>query len=119
MYRMNLLFAKKGMIRFISHLDLMRLFSRAIRRAGLPVKMTEGFSPHPKLSINRALKLGLESDNELASIFLTQEVSPADFMKRLQEQLPEGVIIKDVSPLPVSPLPVNPSKKAIDENNKI
>ena len=83
-------------MRFISHLDLMRLFSRAIRRAGLPVKMTEGFSPHPKLSINRALKLGLESDNEQASIFLKDKVSPEDFRKRLQQQLPEGIAIKQV-----------------------
>jgi radical SAM-linked protein len=96
MYRINLVFTKKGLMRFISHLDLMRLFSRAIRRAGLPVKMTEGFSPHPKLSINRALKLGLESDNEQASIFLKDKVSPEDFRKRLQQQLPEGIAIKQV-----------------------
>jgi len=96
MYKVNFIFAKKGMIKYISHLDLMRLFARALRRAEFPIKMTEGFSPHPKLSIKRALKLGLESDNEEASIVLKEEVVPGDFKSRLQKQLPEGIEIKNV-----------------------
>jgi len=85
-----------GLMRYISHLDLMRLFMRAARRAKLPLKMTEGFSPHPKLSLKRALKLGVESDNEEASITLRFPVEPEDFKNRLQRQLPEGIRIKDV-----------------------
>ncbi|MFA5200034.1 MAG: TIGR03936 family radical SAM-associated protein [Candidatus Omnitrophota bacterium] len=85
-----------GLMRYISHLDLMRLFMRAARRAKLPLKMTEGFSPHPKLSLKRALKLGAESDNEEASIVLRFPVEPEDFKSRLQRQLPEGIRIKDV-----------------------
>jgi radical SAM-linked protein len=85
-----------GLMRYISHLDLMRLFMRAARRAKLPLKMTEGFSPHPKLSLKRALKLGVESDNEEASIVLRFPVEPEDFKSRLQRQLPEGIRIKDV-----------------------
>ena len=95
-YRINFTFSKKGTLRFISHLDLMRLFMRALRRADLPLKLTEGFSPHPKFSIKRALKLGLESDNEEASIILKEEVSPEEFRQRLQKQLPQGIEIKDV-----------------------
>ena len=82
-------------MRYISHLDLMRLFMRAMRRADLPLKMTEGFSPHPKFSIKRALKLGLESENEEASVVMKEPVVPEDFKERLQKQLPEGIIIKD------------------------
>ncbi len=84
-------------MRFISHLDLMRLFTRALRRADLPLKMTEGFSPHPKFSIKRALKLGLESDNEEACVAMKEQVSPEEFMDKLQKQLPEGINIKNVS----------------------
>ena len=84
-------------MKYISHLDLMRLFMRAMRRADLPIKMTEGFSPHPKLSIKRALKLGLESENEEALIVLKMLVCPEDFKNRLQAQLPEGIDIKDVT----------------------
>ncbi len=83
-------------MKYISHLDLMRLFMRALRRAGLPVKMTEGFNPHPKLSIKRALKLGIESDNEEASVVLKNQISHEDFKDRLQQQLPQGIEIKNV-----------------------
>ena len=95
MYRISFTFTKKGTMKFISHLDLMRLFMRALRRADLPVKLTEGFSPHPKLSIKRALKLGLESDNEEAAIVLKELVQPEEFKLRLQQQLPQGIEIKD------------------------
>jgi len=95
-YRINFTFAKKGTMKFISHLDLMRLFMRAVRRAVLPIKMTEGFSPHPKISLKRALKLGVESDNEEATFVLREPISPDEFKQRLQEQLPEGIIIKNV-----------------------
>ena len=83
-------------MRYISHLDLMRLFMRAMRRADLPLKMTEGFSPHPKLSLKRALKLGVESETEEAAIVLKYPVEPDDFKNRLQKQLPEGIKVKDV-----------------------
>ena len=96
MYRINLVFSKKGAMKYISHLDLMRLFTRAMRRADLPMKITEGFSPHPKFSIKRALKLGLESESEEASIVLKERVSPENFKDKLQKQLPEGIEIKNV-----------------------
>jgi radical SAM-linked protein len=83
-------------MKYISHLDLMRLFMRAMRRADLPLKITEGFSPHPKLSIKRALKLGIESENEEATVVLKEQINTDDFRNRLQEQLPEGIKIKDV-----------------------
>lgn len=83
-------------MKYISHLDLMRLFNRALRRADLKLKMTEGFNPHPKLSIKRALKLGLESESEEATIVLNEVVAPEDFLGRLQKQLPEGIEIKNV-----------------------
>ncbi len=96
MYKVNFSFSKKGAMRFISHLDLMRLFTRAMRRAQIPVKITEGFNPHPKLSIKRALKLGLESDNEEASTVLKEFIAPEEFKNRLDKQLPEGITIKEV-----------------------
>jgi radical SAM-linked protein len=96
MHRISFRFTKKGMMKYISHLDLMRLFMRASRRAELPVKITEGFSPHPKISIKRALKLGVESEDEEAVFVLREPMNPQDFKQRLQEQLPEGIIIKDV-----------------------
>ena len=96
MYRVSFNFSKKGLMRYISHLDLMRLFMRAMRRARFPLKMSEGFSPHPKLSFKRALKLGVESESEEASILLKYPVTPVDFANKLQKQLPEGIQVRDV-----------------------
>jgi len=81
----------------------MRLFMRAFRRAELPVKMTEGFNPHPKFSIKRALKLGLESDCEEATVVIREFVKSVDFKERLRNQLPNGIEIKDVNLFPVNP----------------
>lgn len=94
-YRVELKFAKKKLMRFISHLDLMRLFHRAARRADLPIALTQGFNPHPKISIKRALKLGLISEDEEATFYLTQQMDSDEFKHKLQEQLPEGIAIKE------------------------
>ena len=96
MYKLSFVFSKKGYMKYIGHLDLMRLFMRSLRRADLPLKMSEGFTPRPKLSFKRALKLGLESENEEASIVLRIPVDPQDFINRLQKQLPEGIEITHV-----------------------
>jgi radical SAM-linked protein len=94
MLKINFEFSKKGDLKFISHLDLMRLFVRAMRRAGIPVKITEGFSPHPKFSIKNALKLGLESEKEEASIVIKELMEPELFIEKLNRQLPEGIRVK-------------------------
>jgi radical SAM-linked protein len=94
-YKIKFTFSKKGLMKYISHLDLMRLLMRAMRRAGLPLKMSEGFSPHPKLSIMRALRLGVESDCEEANIVLKDFITPQEFQQKLQPQLPEGIEIKN------------------------
>jgi radical SAM-linked protein len=94
---MGFIFSKTGLMRYISHLDLMRLLMRAARRAGLPLYFTQGFSPHPKLILKRALKLGLESEAEEGQIILTHKIDPRAFQDGLNEQLPEGIEIKEVS----------------------
>ena len=78
-------------MRFISHLDLVRLFQRALRRAGIPVTITRGFSPRLKVSITRALKLGVESDREEAVICTDEPVDIENFIGSINKQLPEGV----------------------------
>ena len=93
---MEVVFSKKSAMKFISHLDLLRLFQRAIRRAGLPIVYTCGFSPRPKISFKRALKLGVESDNEEVSFSINGWMKPEDFKVKFQEQLPEGIIINTV-----------------------
>lgn len=96
MYRFEFGFTKKGHVKYISHLDLMRLFSRAFRRAEFPLKLTQGFNPHPKFSIVRAIKLGMESEYETANVVLKEAMDEQTFKQNLQQQLPTGIIIKDV-----------------------
>ncbi|MCX7927110.1 MAG: TIGR03936 family radical SAM-associated protein [Candidatus Omnitrophica bacterium] len=84
-------FCKCKKMRFISHLDLMRLFMRALRRAMIPVMITQGFNPHPKLSLKRALKLGIESDNEIGQVILKEPLSAEEFIRRINAVLPDGV----------------------------
>lgn len=86
-------FQKTGDMRFISHLDLMRLFQRAMRRAGLPVAITQGFSPRLKISINRALKLGQESLDEALTVHMSKAVEPHMFIESLNKNLPQGIKI--------------------------
>lgn len=94
--KLIVIFAKTGLMRFISHLDLMRLFQRASRRARLPVALSQGFSPHPKIGFKRALKLGLESQDEEAIFQIEGWIKPVEFKERLQAQLPEGIQITEV-----------------------
>ena len=84
-------FCKKGQLKYISHLDIVRLFQRAIRRAGLPVTISQGFTPHYKIGFSNALKLGVESEGEIAVFAIDNWMDPAEFKIRLNEKLPEGI----------------------------
>ena len=88
------LFEKKGNAVWISHLDLMRLFQRAFKRAGLPLTHTQGFNPRPSVSIALPLSVGIESRCELLDFELEgQKVANEEIMVRLNENLVSGVKI--------------------------
>lgn len=89
----RLLFEKTGPIRFISHLDLTRAFHRAFSRAGIPLKFSEGFSPHPKFAFGLPLSVGTESVAEVADFSLKENFDlPAEaLLSALQAQMPQGI----------------------------
>jgi len=93
-------FEKTGSIRFISHLDLTRTFHRAFARAGIPLKFSEGFTPHPKFSFALPLSVGTESLCEWASFTLCEDCfSDTEALKEvLQRQMPEGIRIRRILP---------------------
>ena len=97
MQKVRVRFAKKGRMRFISHLDVIRLFYRALRRAQLPITISKGFNPRPRISVIPALKLGKESDSLELTVRLDEWVKPSLFKERLQEQLPEGIELKETT----------------------
>jgi len=87
----NVVFSKMGDMVYISHLDLMTLFRRSIRRADLPFVLTEGFTPRVKISIPRALKLGRASEEESMSFWLTEKLPEEKAAAAINAELPEGV----------------------------
>ena len=89
-------FAKLGIMRFVSHLDLMRLLQRALRRAGIPVAFSEGFNPHIKLKVIPALKLGVESSDLKVVLRLKEDFENARLKDLLQNNLPIGIEILEV-----------------------
>lgn len=91
------LFEKTGNAVYISHLDLMRLFQRAFKRAGLPLTHTQGFNPRPSVSIALPLSLGMESSCELLDFALDADaVSGEEITERLNRALTEGVRVRKV-----------------------
>jgi radical SAM-linked protein len=94
--RLRVFFTKEGALRFISHHDLMRLLERALRRTGLPLKLSEGFNPRPQLSFPVALALGVETQAEVFEVDLTEWVSPGRAKRVLGSELPEGIGIREV-----------------------
>ena len=91
------LFEKTGMAAYISHLDLMRLFQRAFKRAGLPLTHTQGYNPRPSVSIALPLSLGVESVCELLDFDLEGEGYSCEEIKdRLNKTLTEGVRVLEV-----------------------
>ncbi len=90
------LFEKMDNARFISHLDLMRLFQRAFKRAGLPLTHTQGFNPRPSVSIALPLSLGAESHCELLDFDLESPVPPEDIRDRLNAALIDGIRVREV-----------------------
>ncbi|NLY78022.1 MAG: DUF2344 domain-containing protein [Tissierellia bacterium] len=88
-------FTKQNFMKYISHLDLMRLFQRSFRRCNIPIKYSQGFNPQPKMAIANPLALGTESFEEYMEIELTQRIPEDDFIKTMNKDLPEGIKILD------------------------
>lgn len=95
--RIRITLEKTGRAIYTSHLDLMRNLARAMTRAGLPMWHTEGFNPHPYLSLVRPLGLGFESRVELCELVLTEEIDGEALLSRLNAALPEGLRATKVS----------------------
>lgn len=86
-------FTKENYLKYISHLDLMRLFQRAFRKADIPMKYSEGFNPHPKFSIASALSLGVSSIGEYMDVELEKKISITTFIHRMNQVLPDDIKI--------------------------
>jgi radical SAM family uncharacterized protein/radical SAM-linked protein len=99
--RIRIWHGKQGDMRLVSHLDLLRLFDRALRRAAIPIAFTGGFHPSPKVMPANALSLGFTSDGELVEFELTEVMDVEAFRQALQAQLPADMPIVRVEEVPL------------------
>lgn len=98
--RLRIRYAKRGRARFTSHRDFGRAFERALRRAGVPMAYSSGFSPHPRISYANASPTGAASEAEYLEIGLSETCDPALVQVALDAALPPGLDIVEVVPSP-------------------
>lgn len=94
--KLRIRYAKRGRLRFTSHRDFARAFERAVRRSGIPIAHSSGFTPHPKISYANASPTGAASEAEYLEIGLTRTCDPDDVRAALDSSLPAGLDIVDV-----------------------
>lgn len=99
MAKYRLQFTKYKDMKYVSHLDLIRLFTRIFHRAELPLAYSEGFNPHPKMSVLLPLSVGFESSCEYIDVEFKEGVSMLDCLKKLKGKLPLGMEVPQITEL--------------------
>ncbi len=94
--RIRITFTKQGALRYTGHLDLHRLWERAMRRAELPIAYSQGFHPQPKMSLAAALPLGFSSLCEMLDVRLNEEIPVEEIRMRLKDNLPTDIRVTNV-----------------------
>ena len=89
-------YAKRGRMRFASHRDVARVFERGVRRAGLPIAYSAGFTPHPRISYAGGAPTGVASEAEYLTLALTSRQAATHVRERLNATLPDGIDVIDV-----------------------
>ncbi|HEY4690821.1 MAG TPA: TIGR03936 family radical SAM-associated protein [Anaerolineae bacterium] len=100
--RVRITFARGENVRYVGHLDMVRTWERILRRADVPMAYSEGFSPHPRLAFAAALPVGCTSDQEVLDVIFSHPCDLADARARLEQAVPAGIHIVDVSEVPYS-----------------
>lgn len=93
MTKVRLKFTKEEPVKYISHLDLLRMFNRALNRAGIPIAYSQGYNPHPVLSFAMPLAVGVTSESEYMDIELQSNVEEKELIEHLNQALPDGIRI--------------------------
>jgi radical SAM-linked protein len=106
--KVRLRFAKCGDLRLVSHHDVMRCLERMLRRARVPVALTQGFNPRPRITFALALGLGIEGQSEVVDLELAEPIEPAELLSRLKCVAPPGFDWIDARPLAPDARPPRP-----------
>lgn len=102
MQRIQFEFQKVGVLRFLSHLEVMRALARALRRAGVPLAYSQGYNPQPRLSLAQALPVGVSGLRELGEVDLSERLDPPALVERWNAQLPRELSIRAAWDVPLS-----------------
>ena len=100
-HRIRVKFAKLGKGRFLSHLELLTVFLRALRRAGIPMRFSEGFHPLPRIVFGPALSVGLESRAEYVDLEIYGAIDCDELSKVLNWELPEWIRVLESKEIPL------------------
>ena len=96
MQRLRVGFSRGEATKYISHLDMMRYWERAFRRASFRIAMSQGFHPHPRFSLASPLPVGVTSEGEVLDVYLDDFVEPRDFLKQLSPQMAPSIQVLTV-----------------------
>ncbi len=91
MYRIRARYEKKGRVKYLGHLEMIKVFERAFRRIEIPLKYTEGFNPHPKMSFALPSSVGFSSMGEYIDVELTEALAIDEFIEKINLSLPDGL----------------------------
>ena len=91
--RLRVTFTRGEEMKYVTHLDMMRFWERALRRAEVPVTHSEGFSPHPQIQLAAPLAVGVTSDCELMDVFLDERMTPRAFIDAIAPQVPPSIAV--------------------------
>jgi radical SAM-linked protein len=105
--RLRIVFAQCAEVKYISHLDLMRVWQRALRRANVPLAYSHGFNPRPKLSFASALPVGFTGRAEVLDVMLERRMTPRQFVSCLQKELPAGLHLVSAEEVPSASRPLS------------
>ncbi len=94
--RLRVTFARGEEVKYITHLDVMRFWERALRRAAIPLAYSQGFSPSPRLALAAPLPVGVTSSGEIMDVYLTQRVTPGHFIKAVSREVTPGIAVLEV-----------------------
>lgn len=98
--RVRIRFSKQNDLRWIGHLDLVRCVERLFRRARVPLSMSEGFHPKPRMTFPAALAVGIEGTDEVLEVELSEPLGPDELQARLGVQMPSGLTVHAIEVLP-------------------
>lgn len=100
--RLRLVFTRGDEIKYISHLDIMRMWERILRRGEVPLAYSHWFNPQPRMALAAPLPVGVTSEGELMDVFTSRRISVREFQRKVEPQLPVGVQLRQVEEVPLA-----------------